>query len=84
MTEAFDLYQIITDRYTDAFAAVGEVGFGFTFPHITRRPLPPVLRLDYVFYDSHFRGIDARVWSDSGSSDHLPVLVRLALRDAGS
>lgn len=81
MSEAFDLYQRFTERYTDAYAEVGQVGFGFTFPQGRFLPFP-IVRLDYVFYDAAFRGVEARVWPDSGGSDHLPVLARLIL-DAG-
>jgi endonuclease/exonuclease/phosphatase family metal-dependent hydrolase len=51
---------------------------GFTFP-VGRRPFPPVVRLDYVFHDDHFRTLSAHVWQDSGGSDHLPVIASLAL-----
>ncbi len=80
MTDHFDEYQTITRQgYTDAFRAVGEVGFGFTFPTPTRLLLPPVIRLDYIFYNDQVRGITARVWPDSGESDHHPVYAELVL-----
>jgi endonuclease/exonuclease/phosphatase (EEP) superfamily protein YafD len=50
------------------------VGFGFT--HMA--PLP-FWRIDYVFYDEHFRGIDARILPNTGATDHLPLVVRLEM-----
>jgi endonuclease/exonuclease/phosphatase (EEP) superfamily protein YafD len=79
MTDAFDMYHRITETYSDAYAAVGTIGFGFTLPRVSRSPLPPLFRIDYVFYDRAFVGVEAHVWSESGGSDHLPVLVRLVL-----
>ena len=79
MTDAFDMYHTMTETYTDSYAAVGNVGFGFTLPRLSRNPLPPLLRIDYVFYDRAFEGVEASVWSESGGSDHLPVFVRLVL-----
>lgn len=80
MTDQFHGYRRLADRYTDAFRAVGEVGFGFTFPYKEDVPLPAFLRLDYIFYDASFRGIRAQVWPDTGTADHAPVLAHLALR----
>lgn len=77
MTDAFDMYRRFTESYTDAYAAVGRVGFGFTFPYMSGNPIPPLMRIDYVFYDTTFEGVEASVWSESGGSDHLPLLVRL-------
>jgi len=79
MTPQFDEYQQITANYSDAFREVGDPGFGFTFPNGQRFPLPPLARLDYVFYNTSFRGQEARVLAQSGSSDHLPFWVELAL-----
>ncbi|MBI5667105.1 MAG: endonuclease/exonuclease/phosphatase family protein [Chloroflexi bacterium] len=79
MTTHFEEYQAIAARYTDAYLAVGDVGFGFTYPGRGWYPLPPFLRLDYIFYDSSFRGLRARVWPTCGPSDHYPVLAELLL-----
>lgn len=78
MTDQFGEYHRISTRYVDAFREVG-AGFGFSFPNGQRLPLPPVIRLDYVFYDPAINGLEARIWGRSGSSDHLPLYVRLAL-----
>lgn len=80
MTDQYDEYAEITASYTDTFLEASGVGFGFTFPAGNRKlPLPPVLRLDYVFHDDNFQGIAARTLDRSGSSDHLPLLAKLAL-----
>jgi endonuclease/exonuclease/phosphatase (EEP) superfamily protein YafD len=81
MTDHFHSYRRITAHYTDAFRAVGKVGFGFTFPNKPDVPLPALLRLDYIFYDPAFTGIRAQVWPDSGPADHAPVLAHLAICD---
>jgi vancomycin resistance protein VanJ len=81
-----DYARIIDNGYTDVYRAVAS-GFGFTFPEWSRAdtipgfqaralPLPPLLRLDYVFA----RGIcplSARVWDTTGGSDHHPLFVTL-------
>ena len=70
----------------DAFGAAGR-GPGFTLPtrlsHLAYRghplggvPLPPLLRVDYVWHTSHFRTHRAWIGSHAGS-DHLPVLAQL-------
>lgn len=76
VTDQSDLYRQITDRYTDAYHAVGRIGFGFTFP-AHRRWLPPLVRMDFIFYSAAWTGISAEVLPRSGGSDHLPVLARL-------
>lgn len=82
MTDQFAEYQQITGSagFADAFREVGDVGFGFTFPAGNRLPLPPLIRLDYVFHSRELQAHEARVWRRSGASDHLPVFARLSLR----
>lgn len=71
----------------DAFGAAGR-GPGFTLPtrlsHLAYRghplggmPLPPLLRVDYVWHTAHFRTLHAWI-GDHAGSDHLPVLAELA------
>lgn len=79
MTPEFDEYVAVTERYQDAFYQAGAMGYGFTFPNGNQLPLPPIVRLDYVFYDEHFQALEAFVWSRSGPSDHLPLFARLSL-----
>jgi endonuclease/exonuclease/phosphatase (EEP) superfamily protein YafD len=70
----------------DAFGVAGR-GMGFTLPtrfsHLAYRghplgevPLPPLLRVDYVWHTVHFRALDSWIGSHAGS-DHLPVLAEL-------
>jgi vancomycin resistance protein VanJ len=71
----------------DAFGAAGR-GMGFTLPtrvsHLAYRghplgdlPLPPLLRVDYVWHTAHFRTLASWIGGNAGS-DHLPVLAELA------
>lgn len=70
----------------DAYGTVGR-GLGFTLPtrlsHLAYRghplgnlPLPPMLRVDYVWHSAHFRAITSWLGPSAGS-DHLPVLAEL-------
>jgi len=70
----------------DAFGTAGR-GLGFTLPtrlsHLAYRghplgdmPLPPLLRVDYVWHTTHFRATDSWIGPSAGS-DHLPVLANL-------
>ena len=71
----------------DAFGAAGR-GPGFTLPtrlsHLAYRghplgglPLPPLLRVDYIWHTAHFQTHDAWI-GDHAGSDHLPVLAALS------
>lgn len=79
----------ITAELTDAYRAAG-YGLGLTFPaskavsdYFYNVPnwviVPPLIRLDYVFYSSGLMASEAHVLSQSGGSDHMPVQVTLAL-----
>ena len=81
-TDQTDEYARIAARYRDAFRVSG-TGFGATFPNFTRfayrlRWLPPIIRIDYVFYDANWQAISAYTLGDHGGSDHYPVLAELA------
>jgi endonuclease/exonuclease/phosphatase (EEP) superfamily protein YafD len=69
----------------DAFGMAGRRA-GFTLPtqlsHLAYRghplgelPLPPLLRVDYVWHTAHFRALAAWIGGNT-SSDHLPVLAK--------
>lgn len=82
ITDQTDDYARIAARYGDAFRVSG-TGFGATFPNFTRfayrlRWLPPIIRIDYVFYDANWQAISAYTLGDHGGSDHYPVLAELA------
>ena len=76
----------------DAYRIAG-TGFGFTEPTRIEAlarldlpfgdpPVPPLLRIDYIWVSSEWRVSDAWVGGNVGS-DHLPVLARLTLAPAG-
>lgn len=57
-------------------------GFGFSFPadrsNIKGVPVPTaVVRIDHIFYSDHFTAYNARTLSESGGSDHFPVITDL-------
>jgi len=59
-------------------------GFGFSFPARARviDELPvvaPLVRIDHIFYSNHFYVRRAQTLSDSGGSDHFPVIAELSL-----
>jgi endonuclease/exonuclease/phosphatase family metal-dependent hydrolase len=63
-------------------------GFGFSFPS-DDRPLAnvvtffsPVVRIDHIFYSLHFVVRSAATLSESGGSDHLPVVAELSLGES--
>lgn len=77
MTHVMDEYHQVTRYYTDTFREAGRVGLGFSFPTGKTIPLPPVIRLDYIFHDARFEGRDAYPLQLSGVSDHLPMWAEL-------
>ncbi|MBI1298557.1 hypothetical protein GC175_26790 [bacterium] len=81
MSDHFHEYRRIAEAFTDAYKAVGDIGFGFTYPHDKWTGVPPLVRLDYVFYSDDWQGISAKVWPGSGSSDHAPLVVELMSKE---
>lgn len=84
MSDQSDDYRHVQTQYTDTHREVGW-GLGLSFPDVLfvdgkiGYVFPLLTRLDYVFHDAHFRGLEIFVWSSSGGSDHRPVFARLAL-----
>ncbi len=70
-------YARVTAALTDSWREVG-MGMGWTFKLVGGAPIPPFLRLDYVFYGRGFRALAAEVGADTHGSDHHPLRVRLA------
>jgi vancomycin resistance protein VanJ len=66
------LYGALTERFTDAFAAVGR-GLGHTYS-----ATKPLLRIDYVFTAGGADPVSAASPALAGS-DHLPVVAQIAL-----
>jgi vancomycin resistance protein VanJ len=90
MTDQTVDYLHIIGQYGDTYREVGW-GMGFTFPDLSKPealpsyiprtlPIPPIMRLDYVFHSAHFAAVEARVWPSSGGSDHYPVYAVLGLK----
>jgi vancomycin resistance protein VanJ len=69
------LYRRLASLLTDGFAAAGS-GFGWTFPSSH-----PLLRIDYVWTTPDLRPLRCHV-PPGGPSDHLPVVVEVALPPA--
>ena len=76
----------------DAFAEAGR-GWGGTLPtrhfgwakrghRLGAVPLPPLLRVDFIWHTRHFETLDAWTGPHAGS-DHLPVVARLRWREEG-
>ena len=83
MTDQSDAYRQMDARLHDAFREAGR-GMGFTFPvsiRSTIRLFPPLLRIDYIWHSDQISVRAISVADDSGSSDHYPVVARLALYD---
>lgn len=83
MSDQSEDYGRVAARYHDAYRNIGR-GMGFTFPDFSTslprlKGFPLLARIDYVFHDESFAAIDARVWPDSGGSDHRPLVTVLAL-----
>lgn len=66
-------YRQLKGDMTDGFCTVGS-GFGDTF-----RYLGGVLRIDYIFYDDNFTGVDYDILEDD-LSDHKAVVAGLEFR----
>jgi endonuclease/exonuclease/phosphatase (EEP) superfamily protein YafD len=79
MTNQFREYGWVRKRFRDALRVAGRPGLGFTYPVSPKGFPPPLIRLDYIFYNGSFRALDAHRWPSSGGSDHLPMWARLEL-----
>jgi vancomycin resistance protein VanJ len=76
MTDQTDAYKRMLIHLHDAYRETGW-GLGFTFP--AAEIVPPLARIDYVFHDDRIQDLNARVWPDTGGSDHQPLFVQLAV-----
>jgi len=76
MSDQSDAYKALDRVLDDAFREAGW-GMGFTF---MPRRLLPMLRLDYIWHNVDFVARDAHPGSDSGSSDHRPMIAELMLQ----
>jgi endonuclease/exonuclease/phosphatase (EEP) superfamily protein YafD len=80
-TDLSEHYASMRPYLSDAFRQVG-CSLGFTFPATAKfdiRLPSPVVRIDYVLYNSYLTAHSAYVVRDSGGSDHRPVVAILSL-----
>lgn len=82
-TDHSETYALVNQYLQNAHWEAGW-GFGFTFPaHQPRfKSIPiltPLLRIDHIFYSPHFTAHSAHTLSESGGSDHFPVMAELTL-----
>ena len=73
-------YNDVSARLTDVFRTTTR-GFGFTYPNYTRvrgLPVPPLVRIDYVWAGGGVVPIDAKVVCEGGS-DHCMVVAELGV-----
>lgn len=83
-TEQLNTYRLISRHLYNAHWQAGW-GFGFSFPApnaYQRRDVSPpsLIRIDHIFYNDYFYAQTAATLSDSGGSDHLPVVATLVWR----
>ena len=81
-------YRLVSQYLKDAHWESGR-GFGFTYPTSSYRFkkkyfVPPLIRLDHIFYSSQFIPINARTLNESGGSDHLPVVAEFVINKNSS
>lgn len=82
-TDMSETYALLS-RYLDNAHWEAGWGFGFSYPaerHAWQRFLPswPLVRIDHIFYNSHFAALCAETLDESAGSDHFPVVARLVL-----
>lgn len=82
-TKQTTIYRAINKRLHNSHDEVGR-GFGFTFPSAPLQiffkiKIPAMVRIDHIFYSSHFTAISSKTHQYSGGSDHYPVSAELSL-----
>ncbi len=86
-TDQTQTYRMLSQHLKNAHWESGW-GFGFSFPSLTWRPagipLPPLIRIDHIFYNNHFTSRTAGTLKLSGGSDHYPVHAELLLEEVVS
>jgi endonuclease/exonuclease/phosphatase (EEP) superfamily protein YafD len=81
-TDQTDMYKLINQYLQNAHWEAGW-GFGFTYPSSELRighrfSLPRLVRIDHIFYSDHFFAHNAGTLTESGGSDHLPVVAEFS------
>jgi endonuclease/exonuclease/phosphatase (EEP) superfamily protein YafD len=85
MTERSVPYAYLRRFLNNAHEEAG-YGLGATFPAPGRRLgrlLPPMIRIDHIFYNQHLAAHDSIVIGRAGGSDHYPVKALVAFADPG-
>jgi vancomycin resistance protein VanJ len=85
MSDQSNAYHRLDHQLIDSFREAGR-GLGLTFPagaFLNFPRWPRLLRIDYVWHNAFFTAVEARAGQDSGTSDHRPVIARLALKKNG-
>ncbi|MBN2428710.1 MAG: endonuclease/exonuclease/phosphatase family protein [Deltaproteobacteria bacterium] len=82
ITDQSQTFKMINRRLHNAHLEAG-YGFGFTYPSLSLRlfgilPVPPLVRIDHIFFNDRFVALQAGTLKDSGGSDHFPVAAVLA------
>lgn len=77
-TEGSEIYGILSRHLRNAHREGGR-GFGFTFPaggvrRLGPFPLPPLVRIDHVFYNGELALRRTETLSHSVGSDHRPII----------
>ena len=83
LTSQTETYRQVSSYLKNAHAQAGS-GFGFTFPSGSRKlkgllTLPPMVRIDHLFYNDSLFAYNAATVTDSGGSDHLPIVAEFLL-----
>jgi vancomycin resistance protein VanJ len=78
MTDQSDAYRALDRVMDEAFRRIGR-GMGFTFPDHTDW-VPPLMRLDQIWYSDQLVARKAMTWNRTGTSLHRPVWAALALK----
>ena len=83
-TDQGETYKYITKFLNNAHWESG-FGFGFSFPSpviklIGPVSVPPLVRIDHIFFNDYFSILKAGTIDDSGGSDHFPVMAILGLK----
>ena len=83
--EQSQTFRLVNQYLRNAHWEVG-CGFEFTYPTPTsifkkNIPIPALIRIDHIFFSEHFIPIKLRKLSDSGGSDHFPVVAELVMNN---
>jgi vancomycin resistance protein VanJ len=81
-TDQTQIYRMFSQHLRNAHWEAGW-GFGFTYPSYRGRirgifRVPQVVRIDHIFYSDHFHADNAGTLTESGRSDHLPVVAEFS------